>query len=102
MTPDQIGRPRNVSARNPANITAVMDATNVPSSITPFPQESLFSGSNSGSSPYFDGPNNAPCVLIRKTAAASIVKFPAASAAMAKSPTPISKSFVPIVTVRLL
>ncbi len=53
-------------------MTAVMDARKVPSSITPFPQESLFSGSNSGSSPYFDGPNSAPCVLIRKTAAASM------------------------------
>ena len=44
--------------------------------MTPFPQESLFSGSSSGSRPYFDGPNSAPCVLIRKTAAASMVRFP--------------------------
>ena len=52
------------------------EARNVPSSRIPFPQESLFSGSSSGSSPYFDGPNNAPCVLIRKTEAASMVDFP--------------------------
>ncbi len=35
---------------------------NVPNSMMPLPQESLRSGSNSGSSPYFDGPNSAlPC-----------------------------------------
>ena len=46
MIPDQKWRPRNASARNPANITAVIDARNVPSSTTPFPQESLFSGAH--------------------------------------------------------
>ena len=102
MTPDHVCRPRNATARNPAAIVAVIAAINVPSSITPFPQESSFSGSSSGRRPYFAGPNSAPCVLIRKTVAASIGRFPTASERSAKIITPISKIFVPMVTERLL
>ncbi len=49
---------------------ARMPARNVPNSMMPLPQESRRSGRSSGSRPYFEGPNSAPSVLIRKTAGA--------------------------------
>src|ERR1700728_4693778 len=70
--------------------------------MTPLPQESLGSGSNSGSNPYLEGPKNAACVLARKIAAISRCRFCQVSPAIAKAITPISNNFVPIVTVRLL
>ncbi len=45
-----------------------MAARNVPSSMTPLPQESFFSGNSSGSRPYLEGPNSAPWVLARNRA----------------------------------
>ena len=62
-----------------------MDARNVPSSMTPLPQERSFSGRISGSRPYFDGPNSAACELSRNTPAASSARLPRASATSAKS-----------------
>ena len=68
----------------------------------PLPQERRFSGSNSGSRPYFEGPKSAACVLSKKIAAAAIHRFTAASPAKAMSITPISITFRPAVTERLL
>ncbi len=89
-------------ARNPPAIGPAITARNVPSSSTPLPHESSFSGSSSGSSPYFDGPNSAACVLARNTAAASSQMFCSERPAVANTITPISIHFVPIVTDRLL
>ena len=75
-------RPRNCSARKPAAIMAVMLPRNVPNSMMPLPHESRFSGSSSGSNPYFDGPKSAPSVLIKNTPAHSIGRFCSARPAM--------------------
>jgi hypothetical protein len=83
-------------------MVALMLPTNVPNSMIPLPQESSRGGSSSGSEPYFDGPNSAPCELIRKTAAHSSGRRCSASAPIAKNITNTSRIFVPMVTSRLL
>ena len=56
MTPDQPGRAENALHNRPPETVPPMMAMNVPNSRMPLPHESFFSGSNSGNSPYFDGP----------------------------------------------
>ena len=80
----------------------VIAARNVPSSMTPFPHDSRFSGRISGNNPYFEGPKRAPCVLARKSAASDMDMLRSAKPAMANNMTAISNSLVPTVTVRLL
>ena len=77
-------------------------ATKVPSSKTPLPHESFFSGSNSGSRPYFDGPKIALCTPIRKTPASFSDSWSEISATRANDITAISNTFTPMVTERLL
>ena len=94
--------PRNVSTQNaPATLPAI-SARNVPNSKMPFPHDKRFVGNSSGSSPYLDGPKRAFSVLARNTAASIILRSCRAKANPANTNTMISKSFVPIVTVRLL
>ena len=102
IAPDQYCRPSKASAMNPAAIVPVMIATNVPNSRTPFPHESRLWGRISGKRPYFDGPNSAACVLSRNTAAIWSGRLAKPNAANATNITPISITFVPAVTERLL
>ena len=74
----------------------------VPSSMIPLAQESLRSGTSSGSNPYFDGPNKADCELMRNTAAHSSGKLCSQRPRMVTAITKISINFVPITTLRLL
>ena len=55
----------------PAKMVPVMMAEKVPRPKMPLPHDSFFSGSNSGSMPYFVGPKIALCVLIKKMHASS-------------------------------
>ena len=77
-------------------------AMNVPNSSTPLPHDSRFSGNNSGNKPYFDGPKNALCVPMKKTAASCIGRLLTARPTDANSITNTSKILTPMVTVRLL
>ena len=74
----------------------------VPNSMSPLPQDSRFSGSNSGSKPYFDGPKKALCVPIRKTVKINKGSCCQTKPTSTKDITPISNTFTPTVIVRLL
>ena len=67
ITPDQPGSAAKVLQSQPPATVPPMMARKVPSSITPLPHESFFSGSSSGSRPYFDGPKMALWTPIRNT-----------------------------------
>ena len=85
----------------PATVPTII-ARKVPSSITPFPQERLFSGSNSGNRPYFEGPNNAAWLATSVSAVSESPKEWVARPAVASSMEPNSIAFVQIVICRLL
>ncbi len=71
--------------------------------MTPLPQESSFSGSNSGSRPYFDGPNKRALCADQKNGGGLHGQISGGQRGDAQTViTPISNNFVPIVTVRLL
>src|SRR5580704_3872421 len=100
--PDHSCRPRNVCARNPPASVPPIAASSVHNSITPFPQLSLLVGSSSGISPYFDGPKIAPCVHTKNSATAARSSRFCHSAYVTNPIVTTSKTFVQIVTLRLL
>jgi hypothetical protein len=86
----------------PAATMPLMIAIMVPSSRTPLPHESRFSGSSSGRIPYFAGPKKALCTPMRKTHPSCKGRLCRASANTASSITPISNVFTAMATCRLL
>ncbi len=102
MTPESHCRPRNCSDIAAAATMPRMMAMKVPSSRMPLPQESFFSGSNSGSEPYLDGPNIALCVPMRKTPASRRYFFHDNNPAKTSDMMNNSKIFTPSITERLL
>src|SRR5215469_12724679 len=72
IMPEYFWCPSKASERLAPATVPVIAARNVPNSRTPLPQDKRFSGRISGNSPYFDGPNSAPWVLARKSAARDI------------------------------
>ena len=102
ITPAHICDPVKNSNSQPPPIVPTTMARKVPSSSRPLPQDSRFSGSNSGSRPYLDGPKNALCVPIRKTPANKIGACCHANPAVASSMMNTSSTLTPMVMVRLL
>jgi len=73
----------------PATVPTTM-ARNVVASIIPFPATSSASGSNSGSTPYFTGPNSAACTPRPTSTASSAGMLPHRKAAAAAAISAIS------------
>lgn len=96
------GRPSKALNISPPAAPPPMMAVKVPSSRTPFPQESRDSGSSSGRRPYFDGPKSALWAPMRKTPAIAAGRLSRRKAARTNSITAISNTFTPRVTERLL
>lgn len=74
----------------PADAAPTITPRNVPNSRIPLPHDRRAFGRISGSNPYFDGPKSADCVLAKKTAANSRLRFCQASPATASSITATS------------
>ena len=68
----------------------------------PLPHDNRFSGNNSGSNPYFDGPKNALWVESKKTTIISIVSDLKNKPIVARSIIRTSAYLVPTATLRLL
>ena len=85
----------------PVTVPTMM-ARKVPNSMTPFPHDRRFAGSNSGSNPYFDGPNSAACVATMPRATRVMVREWTARPAVATVMAPISITLVHRVTRCLL
>jgi len=77
-------------------------ARKVPNSITPLPHDKRLAGSNSGSKPYFEGPNSAAWVATKPSATKHMIREWSASPAVATVMAPISIPLVQSVTRRLL
>ncbi len=71
----------------------------VPIPITPLPQASFSGGNNSGKLPYFAGPKNALCVLIKKITAMIKTTLPCINANVATTMISTSATLVPIATI---
>ncbi len=75
---------------------------NVPKPNMPLPQDSFFSGNNSGNMPYFVGPKKALCVLIKKTATSITGRLSSKKPREATDMIPSSTHLMVMATRRLL
>ena len=85
----------------PVTVPTMM-ARNVPSSMTPLPQDNRLAGSSSGSRPYLDGPKSAACVATSMSATNEMGSECMARPTVATTMEPISMTLVQMVIWRLL